>query len=137
MTRPDPDPWHDPLSAVRSRLDDLGGYLPVWSARTEPDAHARRCANDAMDAIDSIQAELHRIRARLITETRQADDDTAARADALLARIREGPPGRGEGEGGPAVTSTPGRPPASTPPPPSDKALSTTPAQRRGRQCPR
>ena len=34
----------------------------------EPDAHARRCASDAVDVIDAALLELHGIRARLIDE---------------------------------------------------------------------
>ena len=117
MTRADrpPDLWDAALSAIRSSVDDLGAWLAIWAARTEPDAHARRCASDAIDAADAMLAGLHGIRARLIGEIRQADDATAARADALLARMRAGPPGR-EREGGPAIA--PDRPPASSPPPP-------------------
>ena len=85
-----PDPWDAALSAIRSSVDDLGVWLVVWSARTEPDAHARRCASDAIDALDAALAELHGIRARLISEVRQADDRAAARVDAMLAGM---PPG--------------------------------------------
>ena len=66
-------------------------WTGIWEARREPDAFARRCASDAIGAIDAALAALHRTRARLITETRQADDATAARADALLARTRDDP----------------------------------------------
>ena len=48
---------------------------------------ARRSAVNAVDAM--LQA-LHAIRARLISEIRASDDASAARADALLARGREG-----------------------------------------------
>ena len=130
--RPGPDPWDAALSAIRTSVDDLGVWLAIWAARTEPDAHARRCANDAMDAIDATLLELHGIRARLIGEIRQADDATAARADALLARMRDGPPGR-EREGGPAAE--PDRPHhASSPPPPQRRgsvAANGTPGVRR------
>jgi hypothetical protein len=44
----------------------------------------------AVEAIDSALRDLHSVRQRLITEIRQADDAAAARADALLARGREG-----------------------------------------------
>jgi hypothetical protein len=62
--------------------------LAIWQARDDsrPDAHARRCGSDAVDAIDAALAGLHAIRARLITEIRASDDATAARVDALLAR---------------------------------------------------
>jgi hypothetical protein len=74
-------------------VDNLGPWLAIWQARTEPDAHARRCAADAVNSIDTALAELHGIRAELVTQLRQADDQAAARADALLARTRDGPPG--------------------------------------------
>jgi hypothetical protein len=55
--------------------------------------YARRCAGDAVGANDSALRELHRIRARLVSEIRRADDATAARADALLRR-GDDPPAR-------------------------------------------
>ena len=61
----------------------------MWEHRAEPDAHARRCAADAIDAVDAMLGELYRVSAQLVAEVRQADDATAARADALLARMRE------------------------------------------------
>jgi hypothetical protein len=79
------------LSVIHSSADSLGPWLAIWSARTEPDAHARRCASDAIDAIDATLCALHRIRARLISETRQADDRAMDRAGELLARLREEP----------------------------------------------
>ena len=79
-------PYDGPLSALRNRVDDLGVWLAVWEARNEPDAHARRCASDAVDAIDSAIRTLHTVRQQIISEIRQADDATAGRADALLAR---------------------------------------------------
>ena len=77
-------PYDAPLSALRSRVDDLGAWLAIWEARTEPDAHARRCAGDAVDAIDAALRDLYKVRQHLISEIRQADDATAARADELL-----------------------------------------------------
>jgi hypothetical protein len=88
---PAPDPWDADLSVIRSSVDDLGAWIAIWEARAEPDAHARRCASDAIDAIDAALAALHRTRARLVGEVRQADDATAVRADELLARMRDGP----------------------------------------------
>ncbi len=77
------------LSVIRGSVDDLGVWTGIWEARREPDAFARRCASDAIDAADNLLAAAHRIRARLIGEVRQADDATAARVDALLARTRD------------------------------------------------
>ena len=89
--RPGPDAYDADLAAARGAVYDLGVGLTVWSYRREPDAHARRAANDALDAIDAALAALHRIRARLVTEVRRADDETAVRVDELLARRRDGP----------------------------------------------
>jgi hypothetical protein len=74
--------------AIRGHVGDLAAALPLWDARddTRPDAHARRAASGAVDAIDAALAGLHAIRARLITEIHASDDATAIRADALLAR---------------------------------------------------
>ena len=54
------------LSVIRGSVDDLGVWTGIWEARREPDAFARRCASDAIDAVDTALAALHRIRARLI-----------------------------------------------------------------------
>jgi hypothetical protein len=51
-------PNDDTLSALRSGVDDLGVWLAVWEHRQEPDAHARRCASDAVDAIDNMLRDL-------------------------------------------------------------------------------
>jgi len=87
-----PDPWDADLSAVHDAVDNLGPRLAIWERRAEPDAHARRCASDAISAIDAALAALHRIRGELVGQVRRADDETAVRADALLARMREGGP---------------------------------------------
>jgi hypothetical protein len=79
------------VSAVRSHVDDLAASLAVWQARQEPDAHARRCANEAIDAIDAMLRDLYLVRGRLVSEIRQADDQAAQRADDLL-RHRGGDP---------------------------------------------
>jgi hypothetical protein len=76
-------PYDAPLSAIRSHVENTAVWLAIWEARREPDAHARRCASDAVDAIDAM---LHAIRQLLISEVQQADRATATRVDALLAR---------------------------------------------------
>jgi len=90
VTASRPDAYDGALSAIRSRVDDLGAWLGIWANRNEPDAHARRCANDAMDAIDAMLRDLHRVQGQLVGEIRDSDDATAARADALLRGRREG-----------------------------------------------
>jgi hypothetical protein len=57
----------------------------IWANRTEPDAHARRCASDAVDAINAAIRELHEVRRRLIGEIRVGDDAAAARRRAAGA----------------------------------------------------
>ena len=85
------DAYDGALSAIRNHADDLGAWLAIWSARDDgkPDAHARRCANDAVDTIDAALRALHQVRQRLTDEIRASDDASAARADALLTRMRE------------------------------------------------
>lgn len=83
------DPYDAALSALRNHVDDLGAWLAIWEARAEPDAHARRCASDAVDAIDGTLRELHQIRQRLVGDIRKSDDASAVRVDALLAKPRE------------------------------------------------
>ncbi len=84
------DPYDGPLSALRGHVDDLGAWLAIWSARddSQPDAHARRCASGAVDAVDAALRELHEVRQRLTGEIRASDDASAARADELLERLR-------------------------------------------------
>ena len=88
MTASRPDAYDGPLSALRGHVDDLGPWLAIWEGRREPDAHARRCASDAVDAIDAALRGLHEIRQRLVGEIRASDDASAARADALLEQLR-------------------------------------------------
>jgi hypothetical protein len=61
-----------PLSALLEHLEDLGTWLEVWEGRAEPDAHARRCASDAVDAIDAMLRDLYQIRERLTGEIRES-----------------------------------------------------------------
>jgi len=82
-------PYDEPLSALRENTENLATWIAIWEARQEQDAFARRCASDAVDAIDGALRDLYLIRGQLAAEVRQADDATAARADALLARMRE------------------------------------------------
>lgn len=60
--------------------------LAQWMARDDStaDAPTRQAANTAMDAIDAMLTELHRLRSRLTGEIRESDDLAAERADAML-----------------------------------------------------
>ena len=89
-----PDPFDADLSALHNHVDGIGPWIGIWQARREPDAHARRCANDAIDAIDAALAALHRIRGKLVGQTRRADDETARRVDELLDTRRSPGPSR-------------------------------------------
>jgi hypothetical protein len=73
---------------LREDVDTAAMALAQWAYREEPAAGARDAANVAVECIDSALRELHRIRADLVGQIRVYDDATAARTDALLARIR-------------------------------------------------
>lgn len=79
-------PYDAPLSDLREDIENIAVWIGIWENRKEPNAFAKRCAADAVDAIDAALRDLYQIRGRLTAEIRQADDATAARADALLAR---------------------------------------------------
>jgi hypothetical protein len=92
--RPSPPPGPDldaDLSVILDRAESIPAWVAIWQARTEPDAHARRCVSDAIAAADELLAATHRIRARLVDEAAEADRATAIRVDELLARRRDGP----------------------------------------------
>jgi hypothetical protein len=81
-------PYDDALSAIRDSIENVATWLVIWEARREPDAFARRCAADAVDAIDAALGELYRVRGQLTASIRQADTASAARADELLRQSR-------------------------------------------------
>jgi hypothetical protein len=89
--RQDRDPYEAAVAAIRANADDLALYLAVWAAREDPclEPHARRCASDAVNVIDTIIAELHGIRGHLIPEMRASDDAAMDQADAMLRILRE------------------------------------------------
>jgi hypothetical protein len=130
MTATPPDRRDADVTVIRTAVDDIGVGLAIWEHRTEPDAHARRCAADAVGAIDAALAGLYSIRARLVGETRAADDATAVRVDELLGRMRERPPG--EREGGPAAELA--RPYLADPPPSGGPIGNQRTGRRRQRQ---
>jgi hypothetical protein len=72
---------------LTDRQQNLDAALGQWEGRDDSTAQpgVRRAANTAMDEIDAMLAELHRMRSRLIGEIRGADDATAVRVDAMLA----------------------------------------------------
>jgi hypothetical protein len=86
------------IADYASRLGDdghngvLGVALAQWMARddTRAEPEVRQAASPAMAAIDAVLAELHELRARLVSEIRASDDAIAARADALLRDRRAG-----------------------------------------------
>jgi hypothetical protein len=65
-------PYDGPLSAIRNHDEDLGTWLGIWENRKEPGAHARRCAGDAVKAIDAMLGHLSGIRAQLVSEIRRS-----------------------------------------------------------------
>lgn len=64
----------DVIGDVREHVADVSTYKAIWEMRREPDSHARRCATDAVKAIDQAIEKLHQVRAGLISSIRQADD---------------------------------------------------------------
>lgn len=84
-----------PAERLPGRLASLAGVLgeaaAQWAARddSKPQPEVREAANTAMDAIDAMLRILHEARAQLVAEVRESDDAAAARADALLARLRD------------------------------------------------
>jgi hypothetical protein len=85
------------IGDATSRLDGhngvLGVALAIWMARddTRAQPEVRRAASTAIDTVDAMLAELHALRSRLVGQIRASDQATAARADALLARMRDDP----------------------------------------------
>lgn len=82
---------YDAYARLEAPAAVLGYALAKWETRddTKPQPEVRQAANTAMNAIDGMLGDLHAMRSRLIGEIRQADDATAARVDAMLARCRE------------------------------------------------
>jgi hypothetical protein len=74
---------------VLAGAQELDEFLTEWEGRddTEAQPEVRRAASKAVDVIDVLLRDLSTIRGRLIGEIRTSDDASAARADALLARL--------------------------------------------------
>lgn len=81
------------LLDVCRRLDDhasaLGVALAQWDTRDAAKAQpgVRQAANAAMDAIDGMLAELHRVRDQLVGEIVDHDDAFHARLDARYGPV--------------------------------------------------
>lgn len=75
---------------LQSLVDRLSDALCVWDGRDDikPQPGTRQAANVAVDSIDALLSELHRMRSALLSEIRVSDTASDARADALLARLR-------------------------------------------------
>jgi hypothetical protein len=77
---------------VHAKLEDPAGALSAalgqWEDRDDGKAQpaVRRAANEAMDTIDAMVAELYAMRSRLVTEIRASDDIHGARIDVMLSR---------------------------------------------------
>ena len=90
----EPNVNHSPTISIRAldaQLGVLGIALAQWAVRddTKAQPEIRQAANVAVATVDDMLATLHRLRGQLVSEVRQSDDASAARADALLAKYRE------------------------------------------------
>jgi len=56
---------------------------------SKADAAVTRAGNQVIDSIDAMLRQLHQLRARMTAEYREHQDISAARADALLDRLRQ------------------------------------------------
>ena len=75
---------------------DLGYPEPLPSPDCKPipplgqrSAQAIESGHAAIREIDELIAELHKVRAQLVSELRQDEDLRAGRVDAMLARLRQ------------------------------------------------
>lgn len=77
----------DPIGPIRGHVENLSAAHAHWSGRDDSKAQpaVRQAANVAMDSIDALLFELHRLRCALMTEIRISDDIASARVDALLS----------------------------------------------------
>lgn len=77
----------DPIAPMRVHVENLSAAHAHWSGRDDSKAQpgVRQAANVAMDSIDALLSELHRLRSTLATEIHISDDIAGARVDALLS----------------------------------------------------
>jgi hypothetical protein len=83
----------DATGRLGDQLGVLGAALAQWAARDDSRAQPaiRRAANTAMDALDSMLAELYALRSRLVGEVGESDRLAAERVDAMLAARKKEP----------------------------------------------
>jgi hypothetical protein len=83
---------HDVPGRLDVHLGRLDAALVTWATRDDSKAQPEvtRAGHAAVEAIDAMLGELHRARQQLVTEIREHQDAGLARADALLARYRDG-----------------------------------------------
>lgn len=88
MTAELPDPID--CAALREHVRALDEALTAWARRddSQPRPEVRAAANTAVAELDAALGELHRLRNGLAAQTREFDDATARRVDALLAERR-------------------------------------------------
>jgi hypothetical protein len=92
MTGLDEQPANDYRAAVRIRdhAEELNVYLASWRDEDESQADRRRQAlTEAIGSLDLILRAVYDLRQSLVTQARQHDDTTDARADEILRRLRE------------------------------------------------
>lgn len=79
------------LGPIAGHLRALNEAVTVWDGRDDSVAQVgvRKAGGDAVLAVDDLLRGLYELRRELLTELRESDDRSAARADALLARSRE------------------------------------------------
>jgi hypothetical protein len=83
----------DPVSRpdITEHAAALNVALDTWAQRDDsrPQPEVRTAANTAMDTIDVLLRDIYELRDRLTGEIKQSDDASMARAEALLADVRE------------------------------------------------
>lgn len=79
----------DLIADIRDNVGQLAVSSAIWDYRGDkPDAFHLKARNDAVDAIDAMMRDLHKVRAQLVAEGRKAQDELNARVDARLAATR-------------------------------------------------
>lgn len=84
-----PNPTDIDTATLTRQVGALGELLASWRARRDDRSAARRSATRAVETIDDMQHELHRLRRALVAETRRFDDEVMAESEAMLTRVSE------------------------------------------------